>query len=83
MIENQKNNNMAKHVQLSQIRLIKVRTSPEVLTHLFSSCLAKMPNLLQLKLKGIYLGSNEIIEELIKGLKTHAEQLELLDLQDT
>ena len=68
---------------LSHLRLIKVKTSPDVMSLLFQSCLPEMKNLTQLKLQGIPLGPNEVTDELILALEKHTLRLELLDLSDT
>lgn len=70
-------------MSLSQIRLIGIKTSPEVLSHLFTTSLPQMQNLTQLRLKGIPLITKELSDDLVTGILKHKDHLELLDLQDT
>ena len=83
IIKKQSEDEIAPYLQLSVLNLLKVRTSPDVLSHLFLTCFPLMPNLTQLRLAGIFLGSNEITEELMRGLAPHQDRLELLDLKET
>ena len=66
------------HERMKHIRLIKVKTGPEVLQYFFDNVVLQMPYLVQLKLQSVPLSRVNLTDTIGK----HSTSLELLDLQD-